>query len=297
MSFSGIYPVVPTPFDEDGNLDVESIKKLIPLLIECGVDGITILGVMGEGHKLTDDGKALVIDTYRSNMPKTIDLIVGVRAAGTDAAIHAARRAEGYGADGLLVGPPFVQHDDVIYSYYKLIAQSVEIPMIIHDYPAQTGILMSSELITRIFKDNDNIPYIKLEDPPTGAKMDALKHMTDDKIQVFGALGGMYAFEELDRGAVGIMTGFAYPEFLVKLYNLFEKGKIDEAAHLFYDILPLIAFEFQPKIGISLRKHIFVQRGVFKTAKVRHPGPEANEKTIEHLHRIQDHLRAKGYDM
>jgi len=114
---------------------------------------------------------------------------------------------------------------------------------------------------------------------------------------VFGALGGLFAFEELDRGAVGLMTGFAYPELLVALYRRYKRGDVDSAATLFYDILPLIRFEFQPGIGLSLRKHILVRRGAMDTTVVRHLGPEADEKTLEQLFRIVAYLKTRGYDI
>jgi 4-hydroxy-tetrahydrodipicolinate synthase len=297
MTLSGIYPVVPTPFDETGQIDVESIKKLAPLMVTCGVQGITVLGVMGEESKLTDEERTIVIKTFQTELPKDFTLVVGVRAAGTDAAIHLALKAQELGANALLVGPPFVQNDDVLYTYYQKISHEMDIPLIIHDYPAETGILMSPEIIAKIHNESKGVAYVKLEDPPTGAKMDKLAQLTGGKLLVLGALGGMFAFEELDRGAVGIMTGFAYPELLVRLYDLHKSGKKDEAAKLFYDILPLITFEFQPKIGVFLRKHIYVQRGVFQTTKVRHPGIEADDKTLNQLHRIQEHLRQKGYDI
>ncbi len=297
MTLHGIYPVVPTPFDESGRIDAESIKKLAPLMVTCGAQGVTVLGVMGEESKLTDEERSLVIETFRTELPNDFTLVVGVRAAGTDAAIHLAQKAQRLGANALLAGPPFVQNDEIIYTYYQKIAREVDIPLIIHDYPAETGILMSSEIIAKMYNESKGIAYVKLEDPPTGAKMDQLAKLTGGKLLVLGALGGMFAFEELDRGAVGIMTGFAYPELLVRLYGLHKSGKKDEAAELFYDILPLITFEFQPKIGVSLRKHIYVQRGVFRTTKVRHPGPEADDKTLDQLHRIQEHLRQKGYDI
>jgi 4-hydroxy-tetrahydrodipicolinate synthase len=190
-----------------------------------------------------------------------------------------------------------VQNDKALLTYYQKVSDAVDIPVIIHDYPAATGITMTADLIAEIFHSCGTVEYIKLEDPPTGPKMDAVWALTGRELEVFGALGGMYAFEELDRGAVGIMTGFAYPELLVELYRRYTDGDIDGAAQLFYDFLPLNRLEFQPGIGVSLRKEVLVRRGVFKCAYVRHPGPQADEKTLEHLFRVVDHLRNRGYEL
>ncbi|MFQ5816386.1 MAG: dihydrodipicolinate synthase family protein [Terriglobia bacterium] len=295
MKLAGIYPIVPTPFDESGRIDPESIQRLTAFMAGCGVQGLAILGVMGEAQKLNDAERVEVIKAFRTALPENLALVVGVRAAGTDPAVDQARTAQDLGANALLVGPPPIQKDGAIFTYYQRVAQAVDVPLVIHDYPASTGILMSPELIARLHREVEGIPYIKLEDPPTGPKMDRVRELAGDPLGVFGALGGMYAFEELDRGALGIMTGFAYPELLVDLYQRYSKGDVAGAATLFYDMLPLIRFEFQPGMGISLRKHILVQRGIIRTATIRHPGAQADARTLEHLERILDHMRQRGY--
>ena len=297
MQLKGIYPIVPTPFDRSGAIDMASIDRLSGFMARRGVHGLAVLGALGEGHKLDADERSAVVKRFKSVLPDELDLVVGARSAATDLAVRMAGNAQSLGADALLLGPLPVQNDRVLLTYYQRVSGAIDIPVIIHDYPAATGITMTPELIAEMFESIANIQYIKLEDPPTGPKMDSIWSLTGKELKVFGALGGMYAFEELDRGAVGIMTGFAYPELLVALYNRYSSGDIDGAAELFYDILPLNRLEFQPGIGVSLRKNILVKRGVFNSAYVRHPGPEADAKTLEHLYRIVDHLKKRGYEM
>ncbi|MDQ4079070.1 MAG: dihydrodipicolinate synthase family protein [Chloroflexota bacterium] len=297
MSLAGIYPIVPTPFDNSGRIDGKSIHRLVSFMADRGVQGLAILGVMGEAHKLSDAEQSEVIQTFHDALPNHLQLIVGVRAGGTDLAAGAARTAESLGADALLVAPPPTQNDDAIFTYYQRVADAVGIPLVVHDYPASTNVLLSPILLARLYWEIDDVQYIKLEDPPTGLKIERVRELADDGLGIFGALGGLYAFEELDRGAIGIMTGFAYPELLVELYERYRGGDRDGAATLFYDIVSLIRFEFQPGLGVSLRKHILVQRGVFETPIVRHPGTQADAKTLEHLNGILDHLRHRGYNV
>jgi 4-hydroxy-tetrahydrodipicolinate synthase len=297
MELKGIYPIVPTPFDDDGTLDLASIDRLNTFMLQKGVNGLAVLGALGEGHKLDTDERSQVIERFRSNLPQGIGLVVGVRAAATDLAVRMARTAEKLGADAILLGPLPVQNDAALSTYYQRCSASVDLPVIVHDYPAATGIFMTPDLIATLFRENQNIKYIKLEDPPTGPKMASVFEKTGHEIKIFGALGGMYAFEELDRGAVGIMTGFAYPELLVELFRRYRADDIAGAATLFYDMLPLNRLEFQPGIGVSIRKQVFVKRGLFKTAHVRHPGQEADATTMAHVYRIVDHLKRRGYEM
>lgn len=295
MHLKGIYPIVPTPFLDNGEIDYPSIERLVAFMAPKKVHGLAILGALGEGHKLTDQERTEVIAKYRRILPKEMALVVGVRAPATDPAIKMVCNARDLGADAILLGPHNIQKDQALAEYYRRVSDAAKIPCIIHDYPAATGITMSVELIGRIFEISANIHYIKLEDPPTGAKMQALAQTAGSGLQVFGALGGMYALEELELGAVGIMTGFVYAELLVQLFELTQNQQWKQAAGLFYDFVPLNRWEFQPAIGVSLRKQLLKRLGVFSTAKVRHPGPDADPRTVAQMVRIVEHLREKGY--
>ena len=297
MELQGIYPIVPTPFLDNGEVDYASIERLIDFMTAKKVHGLAILGALGEGVKLTGEEKNRIIALYRRRMPQSMHLVVGVRAPATDPARLMAEQARDLGADALLLGPHGIQKDKPLLEYYRQVSDAARIPCIIHDYPAVTGINMSVELIGSMFAEAEFLRYIKLEDPPTGAKMQALQGLVGERLKVFGALGGMYAFEELQLGAVGIMTGFVYAELLVRLYDLTRSGNWEQAAELFYDFLPLNRWEFQPGIGVSLRKKLLQRLGVFSTARVRHPGMEADARTFEQMIQIVEHLRRKGYKL
>ena len=297
MELKGIYPIVPTPFLDDGSVDYASIERLVACMAEKKVHGLAIMGALGEGPKMTDAERTEIIKLFRSAMPSDMHLVVGTRAPATDPAKLQAQKARDLGADALLLGPHGIQKDKPLLEYYQQVSAAARIPCIIHDYPAVTGITMSVELITKMFETTEFIEYIKLEDPPTGMKMQALQKTVGEPLKVFGALGGNYALEELQLGAVGIMTGFVYAELLVQLFNHAQAGQWAEAKQLFYDFLPLTRWEFQPGVGISLRKHLLKRMGVFTSTKVRHPGMDADAKAVEQMIQIVDYLNAKGYQL
>jgi 4-hydroxy-tetrahydrodipicolinate synthase len=307
MVLAGIYPITPTPFDERGRIDAESIQTMTAFMLRCGVDGLAILGVMGEADRLTDAERDEVVAAFRRALPAGKALVVGVGAGGTDAAIQACRRAEGLGADALLVAPPRIQNEGALFGYYERVGKAAVVPVIVQDYPPATGVLMTPALLARLYTDVERVEYVKLEDAPTGPKMERIrdavgrlaadKHVTNagEAFGIFGALGGVYALEELERGAAGIMSGLAYPELLVRLYRLHRAGDAAAAAAFFYDFVALARFEFQPGIGVSLRKEILVRRGAIRTATVRHPGAVADPITLRQLDRIVEHLVARGH--
>lgn len=295
MNLKGIYPIVPTPFLENGEIDYASIERLVDAMAEKKVHGLAIMGALGEGPKMTEEERSGIIRCYRGRMPAHMHLVVGTRAPATDPAMRQAEQARDLGADALLLGPHGIQKDKPLLEYYQRVSDAAKIPCIIHDYPAVTDITMSVELISKMFATAEHINYIKLEDPPTGMKMQQLQKSVGEPLKVFGALGGNYALEELQLGAVGIMTGFVYAELLVRLFDYAQSGDWNSAKQLFYDFLPLTRWEFQPGIGISLRKYLLQRMGIFSTTKVRHPGMDADSRTVEQLVQIVEFLNDKGY--
>ena len=283
--FHGVHTIVPTPFDAAGALDSASLSRLIDFLVGLGVDGVVVLGVMGEAPKLTEAEQAEVIRLAVAAAAGRIPVFAGAGAAGTDLAVAKGARALEGGVAGLLVAPPPVQKDGVIFDYYRRIGEALQAPIILHDYPAATGILLAPELIARLFAEIEQVQVIKLEEPPTGPKITQLRRLCPE-LAIVGGLGGMFLLEELQRGADGIMTGFSYPEILVAVYRAFVSGDLARARRIFYGACPLMRYEFQPGVGLALRKEIYRQRGAIAGATVRHPGAQIDAALREELAQI-----------
>lgn len=286
MTARGVFPILPTPFTETGAIDERSLRRLIAFELEVGVHGLSILGFMGEAHKLANAERneviRIVVDAAEGNVPTW----VGVRSLGTAGAIEQAREAQQIGAEAVFVAPIGIQKDNVIFDYYAAVADAIDIPVVIHDFPESFGTVLSAELIARMARDIGGVQYIKLEEPPVLAKLSRILDLAPDKIGIFGGLGGEYFLEELQRGARGIMTGFAFPEVLVGIYEAFLSGDRDSAARIFDHYMPLIRYEFQPKIGLAFRKYVYWRRGIIDTQFIRRPGANLDERTEEELEAI-----------
>mgnify|MGYP001042395252 FL=1 len=281
----GVNPIVPTPFTDAGEVDVASLRRLVDFQAAAGVHGIAILGFLGEAHKLSGAERRVVVETVVEQTAGRFPVWVGVRALGTAGAIEQAREAEELGASAVFVAPIAPQNDAALYAYYKAVAQSIGIPLILHDYPQSFGITLSPELIGRLAKDG-YAPYIKLEESPPLPKVTRVLQESGGSIGVFGGLGGVYFLEELERGALGIMTGFAFPEVLVRIYDQFTAGDHVVAAATFDRYMPLIRYEFQPNIGLAFRKHVYWRQGVFQSPYIRPPGAALDEYTKGELERL-----------
>ncbi|MDI3270683.1 MAG: dihydrodipicolinate synthase family protein, partial [Bacillota bacterium] len=169
----GIYPIVPTPFLEDGSLDRESIVSLTAYATSHGEQGLAILGVMGEGGKLTAQERRDAIAAFRRALPQGKELVVGLSAPANRVAAEMAREAESLGATALLVGPPPVQKDEVLLAYYEDVGEATDLPLIIHDYPVSTGIILTPSLLARMAAAIPSVAAVKLEEAPTVEKMAA----------------------------------------------------------------------------------------------------------------------------
>lgn len=266
----GIFSVCPTPFAEDGELDLPSLVRLVNFYKQVGVHGLAILGVMGELHKLTSFERRRVIETVVASAKGKLLIWVGVRAMGTAMAIEQAKSAEDLGADAVFVAPLFEADDEALLNYYRQVASAIRIPVVVHDFPELFGAKVSPALMLRLSKEA-GVTILNTEDPPAGPKICAVKALSDDSIKILSGLGGIHFFEELARGADGIVTGFSFPEVLLRVYQLFNSGDAAAAAKVFDQYCSLIRYEFQPQIALALRKHSYMRRGIISSDTMRSP--------------------------
>jgi 4-hydroxy-tetrahydrodipicolinate synthase len=148
---------------------------------------------------------------------------------------------------------------------------------------------MSVEFIARLASTSPRCRFLKLEDDPSPMKVSQVL-AANPTVRIFGGLGGMMLLEELRHGAIGTMTGFAFPEILVRIHRAFASGDLDGATEIFYKYCPLIRFENQPRINLALRKHIYHLRGVIASSRARAPFTPVDPDTLKDLDDILQRL-------
>lgn len=279
----GVFTICPTPFDDALRVDADSIRTLVDFLLETGVTGLAILGFLGELHKLSNDERRLVLETFVKHTDGRVPVWVGVRAHGIAGAIEQAREAQELGASAVFAAPLDNASDALLFDYYKAVADAVKIPVVIHDFPDSFGTEIRPEVVARLGREG-GVHMIKMEEPPVGQKISRIRELVPDAdMAIFGGLGGVYFLEELQRGAVGTMTGFAFPEILVAIYERYASGDHAGAAAIFDRYCPLIRYEFQPKIGLALRKYVYQRRGAIKSHALRAPAMRIDPVTAAEL--------------
>ena len=291
IAWAGIFHILATPFREDGALDTTGYPRLIESVLSTGVNGLTILGIAGEAHRLTDEERRRVVETVVKETRGRVPVAVGVSASGTHLATAFARMAHEHGADALMVAPPTgLKNLEAVAEHYRIVAAVTGLPIVLQDEPVTTQVNMPAPFIAQVCAEIAQIQAVKLEEPPTLPKITRLRALFGDRVAIFGGLGGVYFFEELSRGADGAMTGFPYPEALRAIREHFVAGRRDEARALFYRWLPLIRYESQPGAtpgtAVGIRKEILRRRGWIASALVRPPAPALDAATQTELDKL-----------
>jgi 4-hydroxy-tetrahydrodipicolinate synthase len=276
-SARGVFAISATPFQDDGRLDTAGIDRLTDFYVDRGIDGLTILGIMGEAPKLEPAESLAVVGRVlsRTNLP----VIVGVSAPGFAAMRQLARESMDLGAAGVMIAPPsHLRSDDQILAYFAEAVESIgaDVPFVIQDYPLTLSVVMSANVIRTIVENHANCVMVKHEDWPGLDKISRLKtFMADGSMRAVSILtgnGALFLDFEMERGADGAMTGYAFPEMLADVVRLQREGRRDAAHDLFDAHLPLIRYEQQPGIGLAVRKYVLKRRGAISSDCLRKPG-------------------------
>ena len=288
-AFDGVYSVLPTPFTPGDAVDHASLRRVIDLALSAGVDGLTALGVTSEAARLSDRERDEVLATVLSHVAGRVPVVAGTTAEGTTLCLERSRAARAAGAAAVMVSPPRMPkiNSDAVRRHFGALAEAVDLPIVVQDYPPVSGYAMEAALLVQIAREIPPARTIKLEDAPTPYKTARILEKADGiELRIFGGLGGMYLLEELAAGATGAMTGFAYPEILVEIVRLWRSGKKEEAADAFYRSVALMRFEFQEGIGMAIRKEMLHRRGAIAHPAVRSPAPVLDASTRDALARV-----------
>jgi 4-hydroxy-tetrahydrodipicolinate synthase len=296
----GMYAISATPFSDGGKIDWASMESLIDFYLRCGVNGLTILGMMGEAQKLSEDESAEFTRRYIRCVDGRVPVIVGVSNPGTANLVKLSQTAIDAGACGVMIAPlAGLKTESQIVTYFGgvIAALGDKIPVVYQDYPQSTQADITAQGFLKIVDVHESVVMFKHEDCPGLKKLSQLRIACDGKsrryVSILVGNGGLYVPQELRRGADGVMTGFAYPEMLATVCSLFQAGQSDEAEDLFDAYLPLLRHEQQPGFGLAVRKEILRRRGAIRSAAVRAPGPRLDADDIKELDGLIARLEAR----
>lgn len=289
---TGVYVIAVTPFTDTGALDLESTDRMVDFYLEKGATGLTVLGMMGEAPKLTAAESALVVRRVLARTAGRVPVVAGVSAPGFAPMKELTDQVMDAGAAGVMVAPPsHLRTDDQIFAYFLTTAETLgKTPFVLQDFPQATSVQISTSVILKIIKTCPTCVMLKHEDWPGLNKITALRAASDKgetrRISILCGNGGLFLPEELGRGADGAMTGFAYPEMMVDVWQAHRRGEGARAQDLFDAYLPLARYELQQNIGLMIRKYTLAKRGVIASAALRKPAGRLSAEDITEIERL-----------
>lgn len=270
----GCIPIVVTPFDAQGRVDDESLRREVEWLIAGGVHGLATLALASEGYKLSEPEREQVARAVIAEARGRVPVVVSADHSGADAAVERARQAEAWGADAVMVLPPsFIKPDgDALYRYYAAVAAAIAAPVIVQDAPQLTGVNLPAAFLARLFREFPHVNVAKLEGVPSGPKISEILALTDAGMTVFTGWGGLGFWDGLLRGDVGCMPAACFGASLARVYDLYAAGKVAEAWACFDAQAHFVAWSMQSlDISVWTSKMALLREGVIASAFQRDP--------------------------
>lgn len=292
--YRGIFPVVPTPFTESGELDLPSQKRAVDFIIDSGVDGLCILANFSEQFVLSDEEREILTRTILEHVAGRVPVIVTTTHFSTQVCAARSRRAQEQGAAMLMIMPPYHGatirvSEEQVHGFFQRVSDAVDIPIMIQDAPV-AGTPLPAATLARMAREIEQVSYFKIETAGAATKLRDLIDLGGAAIE--GPWDGEEAITllpDLDAGATGSMTGGAFADGLRPIIEAHRAGRRDEAYRLYERWLPLINYENRQG-GILTAKALMKAGGVIDCDAPRHPfpamRPEVRQGLLETARRL-----------
>jgi 2-keto-3-deoxy-L-arabinonate dehydratase len=294
-TLTGVFPIVPTIFDDNGGLDDAGQHATIDVLLRSGVHGVVLLANASEGYAVLDEERAAVVRSVVGRVAGRVPVVVTCNHPSTIGAVRFAKEAEALGADAIMFMPPFfgqwVSDLDGIRRHCDALSRATSVALVLQDHPL-SGIVMPAGFLVDLARNVERLGYFKVESNRAPAKIGRMRRLGGHVLDgVFGGAGGLMFLEELDQGACGTMPSSLVPDVFVRALALYRTGDRKDAAGLLARYLPLLTFEMHLG-GHRAVKEVLLRAGVIRSAFVRGPirGGEWDEPTAAGFRELIDGL-------
>jgi 2-keto-3-deoxy-L-arabinonate dehydratase len=274
-SYTGVFPIAPTPFTKSGDLDLDGMRRVLDCMVDQGVDGICILANYSEQFLLSDAERDTLLELSLAHVAGRVPVIVTCSHYSTRIAAARARKAANTGASMVMLMPPYhgatLKADEKgIIEHFAEVAAAAPLPVMLQDAPL-SGVALSIPFLARLAREVPQVSYFKIEVPNAAAKLRALIEAGGRAIcGPFDGEESITLMADLDAGATGTMPSALLPDLIKPVLEFHRKGQRESAMAAYAKILPLINFENR-QCGLRAAKTVMMQGGVIKSDAVRHP--------------------------
>lgn len=287
--YSGIWPVAPTPFNDDGTVDYEGMKRVIDCMVDQGSDGICILANFSEQFLITDEERRLLTEVSLKHMAGRLPVIVTISHYATQIAVTRAQHAKDHGAAMVMMMPPY--HGALLKGSaeqsFEQFAQvgDVGIPIMVQDAPL-SGVDLPVPLLVRMAREIEEVRLFKIECPQAATKLRDLIAAGGDAIEgPFDGEEAITLLADLEAGATGAMTSAMIPDQIKPVIDHFAAGDLRAATDAYARVLPAVNHENR-QCGFRSAKAAMVEGGVIRSEFCRHPIAPLHPQTRESLLRL-----------
>ncbi|WP_108658368.1 dihydrodipicolinate synthase family protein [Acuticoccus kandeliae] len=272
--YSGIWPVAPTPFFDDGRVDIEGMRRVLDLMVDQGVDGVCILANFSEQFLLSDEERETLMRVSIEHLAGRVPTIVTCSHYATEIVYNRVKLAKELGAAMTMLMPPYhgallKGNEAQTYEQFARVSE-IGLPIMIQDAPL-SGVELTVPFLARLAREIPMVSYFKIETPQAAGKLRALIEAGGEAI--VGPFDGEEAITlmaDLDAGATGSMTSATLPDLIKPILTAHAAGDRASAAALYRQLLPLINYENR-QCGLRSCKTVMMEGGVIRSDHVRHP--------------------------
>lgn len=285
--YRGVFPVVPTIFDESGALDLPGQLRAVDFMIDAGSDGLCILANFSEQFVLSDEEREVLTAAILKHVAGRVPVIVTTTHFSSRVCAERSRRAQEQGAAMVMVMPPY--HGATIrvpeagvYDFFRTVSDAIGIPIMIQDAPV-AGTPLSAPFLAKMAREIEQVSYFKIETAGAATKLRELIALGGDAIE--GPWDGEEAitlFPDLEAGATGSMTGGGYPDGIKPILEDYRAGRREAAMAGYARWLPLINYENR-QAGLLAAKALMLAGGIIGCDAPRHPVAPLHPKVREGL--------------
>ena len=254
LIWEGVMPAVTTKFTSSDTLDLELFELNLNAQLSAGVHGIVLGGTLGEASTLTDEEKVVLLRKSKEVVNGRVPVLMNVAEQSTQDAIQAAKEAEDNGADALMMLPPmrYKASDREVVAYYKNIAKSTSLPIMVYNNPVDYKIEVTLDMFEELL-ELDNIQAVK-ESTRDISNITRIKNRFGERLKILCGVDTL-ALESLLMGAEGWVAGLvcAFPAETVAIYELQKAGRVNEAIDIYRWFLPLLELDIDPQLVQNIK--------------------------------------------
>jgi len=272
-SISGVIPVLPTPFNDRGEVDERGFARVVEASLADGANGVVMFGLASEAYKLTDDERRRLSMLLIEQVAGRVPVIISVIHHSLEIAIRESAWAEKAGADAVMVMPPYLMSpgEAAVRNHIAGVAAAVDLPVIVQYAPAQTGTNLSADTLTEIHRTHPNFTHVKVDLVPSGPMITSLRNCSGNSLLAIVGYMGLHLPDDIRRGVTAVMPTVSLGRAFVQLFMLLQ-ARADDGWRLHQRLLPLLNFMMQSvEMLIAVEKQLLVRRGIIRSARCRAP--------------------------